>query len=43
MAVCLGLLDLEDEGVAFLQNTVNHLPNNIASHPRRLESSATPV
>jgi hypothetical protein len=43
MAVCLGLLDPEDEGAAFLQNTGNHLPSNTASYPGRLESSATPV
>jgi uncharacterized protein (DUF1684 family) len=31
----------EDEGNTIFQNIVNYLPNNTASHPGRLESSAT--
>lgn len=34
-------LTLKDEGTLFLQNVRNHLANNVASHPRRHESSAT--
>jgi hypothetical protein len=31
------------EGTTVRQNTRNYLPNNRASHPRRLERVATPV
>jgi hypothetical protein len=35
------LLDVEDEGTVILRNVENHSPDNTASHPRRLHSSAT--
>jgi hypothetical protein len=34
----LELLDPEDEDIMILQNAENHLPNNKASHARRLDS-----
>jgi hypothetical protein len=37
----LGCLILEDEGATFREDTGNHLPNNTASHPRRLKSSTS--
>jgi len=35
-----GLLDSEDEGTVILQNIRNCAPNNTASHPTRLDTSA---
>jgi hypothetical protein len=35
-----GLLDLEDEGTAIVQNIRNYTPNNTLSHPTRLDTSA---
>jgi hypothetical protein len=35
-----GLLDLEDEGAVILQNIRNYAPNNTASHPTTLDTSA---
>ena len=40
-AVLLGLLDPEDADTMILQNHGNYLPINMASHPRRLQSSFT--
>jgi hypothetical protein len=35
-----GLLDSEDEGTVVFQNIRNYTPNNTASHPTRLDTSA---
>jgi hypothetical protein len=37
----LGCLNLDDKGTTFVRNVGNHLPNEIASYPRRLDSSET--
>lgn len=39
----LGLLGSEDEGIIAFPNIRKYLPNNRASHPRRLKSSAAPL
>jgi len=40
-SVLLGLLDPENESLMTLENTGKYLHSNTASHPRRLEPSAT--
>ena len=37
------LLGLEDEGTKILRNVGSYSSNDKASHPKRLESSATPL
>jgi hypothetical protein len=37
------LLGLEDEGTVILRNVGSYSSNDTVSHPRRLESSATPL
>jgi hypothetical protein len=38
-----GMLNPEDEGNKILRNIYNHSPENKASHPKILESSAAPL
>jgi hypothetical protein len=42
-AFILVYLTLANEGNIFLRNVRNHLPNNAVLHPRRLDSSLTPL
>jgi hypothetical protein len=39
MIIILRLLDPEDDGTAVLPNVRYSLPSNMASHPKRLETS----
>jgi hypothetical protein len=38
-----GILNPEDEGIKLLRNIYNHSPENEASYPKILESSAAPL
>jgi hypothetical protein len=39
VAIHLGLLDPDEEGITTPTNTGNHTPNNTVKHPRKLQSS----
>jgi hypothetical protein len=42
-SLVFGCLTLEDKSTTIIWNVVNYTPNNMVSHPRRLQPLATPL